>query len=285
MSALFINGIHERVLSDIGTAQERLGAAVSYLQPHSDKAIRLFRRVTPSLDSPVRLYASTTGNLSKVSYTAEIIGWDAKGSLSSTRRREIRRHIAHFQPGELNLFDGSESGREGAVNLLTIRNLHRLEVPFPTSLLRKISDGEPLKTRTRAGGWSEVSDAGIAEMAGLPTASRIDLEEDLQLGLTRARGLTPAQLQIRLNDAQTIPERIQVTSMGFRRNPDAIIAVLRRANGVCEDCGCPAPFTRRSDGTPFLEVHHKVQLSQGGEDTVANAVALCPNCHRRAHFG
>jgi 5-methylcytosine-specific restriction protein A len=26
-------------------------------------------------------------------------------------------------------------------------------------------------------------------------------------------------------------------------------------------------------------------LSTGGEDTLENAIALCPNCHRRAHFG
>ncbi len=26
-------------------------------------------------------------------------------------------------------------------------------------------------------------------------------------------------------------------------------------------------------------------LSQGGEDTIAHAAALCPNCHREAHHG
>jgi 5-methylcytosine-specific restriction protein A len=26
-------------------------------------------------------------------------------------------------------------------------------------------------------------------------------------------------------------------------------------------------------------------LASDGDDTVENAVALCPNCHRRAHFG
>jgi hypothetical protein len=28
-----------------------------------------------------------------------------------------------------------------------------------------------------------------------------------------------------------------------------------------------------------------VPLARGGEDTVENAVAVCPNCHREAHFG
>jgi len=34
-----------------------------------------------------------------------------------------------------------------------------------------------------------------------------------------------------------------------------------------------------------LEVHHKVPLAEGGDDTVENAIALCPNCHRHAHYG
>ncbi|HDR7378766.1 TPA: HNH endonuclease [Bacillus toyonensis] len=39
------------------------------------------------------------------------------------------------------------------------------------------------------------------------------------------------------------------------------------------------------DGTPYLEVHHVVPLATGGEDSVENAVALCQNCHRKAHYG
>ena len=32
-----------------------------------------------------------------------------------------------------------------------------------------------------------------------------------------------------------------------------------------------------------MEVHHIKQLAKGGEDTLRNAVALCPNCHRKMH--
>jgi len=32
-------------------------------------------------------------------------------------------------------------------------------------------------------------------------------------------------------------------------------------------------------------VHHKKTLALGGEDTVDNSLALCPNCHREMHFG
>ena len=34
-----------------------------------------------------------------------------------------------------------------------------------------------------------------------------------------------------------------------------------------------------------LEVHHTKPLAEGGEDTVNNAEALCPNCHKEAHYG
>jgi len=71
----------------------------------------------------------------------------------------------------------------------------------------------------------------------------------------------------------------------FNRNPHVVAAVLHRAKGHCEFCGKAAPFRRNKDMTPYLEVHHKVQLAHGGSDTVKNAQALCPNCHREKHFG
>jgi len=82
-----------------------------------------------------------------------------------------------------------------------------------------------------------------------------------------------------------IPETHVTISIVFKRNPDVIAEVLVRANGVCEKCKKPAPFIRRSDGTPYLEVHHIIRLTDGGEDTVDNAIAVCPNCHREVHSG
>ncbi|PJZ64105.1 hypothetical protein CH371_19770 [Leptospira wolffii] len=92
-------------------------------------------------------------------------------------------------------------------------------------------------------------------------------------------------LERRLDKAKIIPRQITVSSKAFERNPDVIIYTLRRAAGVCEQCKNPAPFKRSSDGMPYLEVHHKIPLSEGGTDEVSNTLALCPNCHRRLHFG
>jgi len=59
---------------------------------------------------------------------------------------------------------------------------------------------------------------------------------------------------------------------------------LRVADGVCQGCGEDAPFLDE-DGEPFLEVHHLHRRSDGGADHPDNVIALCPNCHRRVHYG
>ena len=91
--------------------------------------------------------------------------------------------------------------------------------------------------------------------------------------------------QQRLLSAEKKPRRIEKRVWDFVRNPDVVAEVLYLANGKCQECKSNAPFLRKSDGAPYLEVHHKIPLSQGGEDTVKNSIALCPNCHRRKHFG
>jgi 5-methylcytosine-specific restriction protein A len=96
---------------------------------------------------------------------------------------------------------------------------------------------------------------------------------------------TSAGRKARLKDAPKVPTKVPVVTYAFVRNPDVVAEVLLRASGICERCSKEAPFRRKTDSQPYLEVHHKVQLSKGGEDTVDNALALCPNCHRYSHFG
>jgi len=62
------------------------------------------------------------------------------------------------------------------------------------------------------------------------------------------------------------------------------IYVLKRADGKCEGCEREAPF-RTSEGRPYLEPHHIRRLSDGGPDHPHWVAALCPNCHRQAHYG
>jgi predicted HNH restriction endonuclease len=108
-----------------------------------------------------------------------------------------------------------------------------------------------------------------------------ELEDQVAQSLAGARSLRLA----RLKRAPTKPETIVVLTAQFRRNPDVVAEALYRAKGKCEECLAPAPFTSKVSGRPYLEVHHVVPLSKGGDDTVKNAVALCPNCHRGRHYG
>jgi len=78
-----------------------------------------------------------------------------------------------------------------------------------------------------------------------------------------------------------IPQKAPGSSMSYLRDPQVRAWVRNEANGYCEGCGAPAPF-QMSD-LPFLEIHHVKPLAQKGSDRVTNAIALCPNCHRRCH--
>lgn len=69
------------------------------------------------------------------------------------------------------------------------------------------------------------------------------------------------------------------------RNPDVVAEVTYRANGRCELCRHLTPFRRAKDGSPYLEVHHKIRLSDRGPDTVEDAIAIGPNCHQKLDYG
>lgn len=141
--------------------------------------------------------------------------------------------------------------------------------------------------------------AGEYKAAELPAAMRLwqnlaasavedeTIFADFDAKVVESRRLSRAERQARLANAPRKPQKIEVTSSAYVRNPDVVAEVLERANGICEEesCGKPAPFLRAKDGTPYLEVHHRICLADGGDDTVENAIALCPNCHRRGHFG
>ena len=68
----------------------------------------------------------------------------------------------------------------------------------------------------------------------------------------------------------------------YYRSQALKLYVIARSNGICEGCGISAPFQSKSG--PYLECHHVHRLADGGPDHPENVVALCPNCHRRAHF-
>jgi hypothetical protein len=108
-----------------------------------------------------------------------------------------------------------------------------------------------------------------------PTGDAAELERRV-VALLKA-GPLPQPLGIRK------PARSSHMQHSFARDPRVVAWVLSHAKGRCEACDKPAPF-ERGDGTPFLEVHHVRSLADEGSDRISNAVAICPNCHRRFHY-
>ena len=117
------------------------------------------------------------------------------------------------------------------------------------------------------------------------TKSLTELNEELFKAVRWAIRSTALERQERLAKAPKLPKSIKVTTTVFIRNPDVVAEVLDRAEGFCKKCGEQAPFLRKANDSPYLEVHHRKPLAEGGEDTVENAIAMCPNCHRKAHYG
>jgi len=89
-------------------------------------------------------------------------------------------------------------------------------------------------------------------------------------------------IQSRARLASKKPGAREVKSTQYQRNEYVVEEAKRRADGICQLCEKPAPFIKKNK-EPYLEVHHIVWLAKGGEDTLENTVALCPNCHRRMH--
>lgn len=111
--------------------------------------------------------------------------------------------------------------------------------------------------------------AGVTDLMKLPVKPLADSSNDTLDDLV---GFDPELI------GRDEAERIQKISSGVKRDPAVRNAVIKRCNGTCERPGCGA--SRGYLG--FLDVHHI--LGAGTSDRLYTCVALCPNCHREAHF-
>jgi len=96
------------------------------------------------------------------------------------------------------------------------------------------------------------------------------------------RRLSDDEVKQRAERARAQPGQRPTSTTRYARDPHVAEYAKRRAKGICELCESPAPFSN-GNGEPYLETHHIEWLAKGGADTVANTVALCPNCHRKMH--
>lgn len=159
---------------------------------------------------------------------------------------------------------------------------------------------------------TEYTYAGIIELAGLPykasepdrnntkrivykfplklktseycpnNETLIQNEKKLEKSISRKTIQEIKELAIeksKLNEKKNLVRK--VSTYNYERSLVIREYVKELANGICQLCDNKAPFEVK--GKPFLHVHHIEYLSEGGEDTIENAVAVCPNCHAKIH--
>lgn len=102
-------------------------------------------------------------------------------------------------------------------------------------------------------------------------------KSESEYSLAELRELALSQSSERPRNREQQIRNIWVTSRAIREY------ALKRAEGKCESCLMEAPFVTSSK-RPYLEVHHIRRLSDGGPDDPLWVAAICPNCHREAHY-
>jgi len=188
-------------------------------------------------------------------------GEGQKGDMPFVRgNRAIRDHAADGK--DLHLFKYESRGQVRYVGQMVCTGFHEGRGPD--------TDGNDRKTIV-----FELTPISAIDAGAAPNNAT---EEEIwrqPIQLLRDRAIASS------NTGRSPSERRNIV----RYRSDAIrVYVLRRANGICEACGSDAPF-RTEAGRPYLEPHHIRRLSDGGPDHPKWVAAVCPNCHRRAHYG
>lgn len=98
-----------------------------------------------------------------------------------------------------------------------------------------------------------------------------------------AKFITDIELIERIKKVNTDVRTTEVKTKVFIRDEYVSQFAKRQSKGICQLCEKPAPF-KDNKGKPYLETHHIIWLSKGGDDSVKNVVALCPNCHKKMHI-
>ena len=195
--------------------------------------------------------------------------WERDGSL---------RYTGEGQVGDMTMTRGNQAILDHAKNgkdLLVFEKVaHDGTVRFIGSFICAGWDYEPQPDVN-----GDARQAIVFDLVPIE-ASKQDSEPDdafvdvADLGALRERALAAAA------PAQAVQQAVRSV---YRRSRAVRDYVLARAAGRCEGCAAPAPF-QTAEGRPYLEPHHILRLSDGGPDDPRHVAAVCPNCHRRAHF-
>ncbi|MEX5509223.1 HNH endonuclease [Pseudomonas paralactis] len=208
-------------------------------------------------------------------------GWDA--TLEYLAERDRQHGITH------NLLlqrDGGEVIYAALLPVEAVSSIWHRQREVSNELQRRGSMGRIRKNHAENGSsptlWLQddrapdahnVSDAlwqwpGVIDLAAIATVERRELFDD-----TFDDCPAPEYSTLGRDEGS----RLSVVRSEVRRDPQVRQAVLERTS-ACEREGCGVS----RDFAGFLDVHHILGVEKS--DRLWNCVALCPNCHREAHF-
>jgi hypothetical protein len=158
--------------------------------------------------------------------------------------------------------------------------------PYPpkaiSSCAHEIATGRSLATSEFVGSSNGAFHKRLKELGFSIVEKRpnFDFENEIDRAWRMSSKMRQKEMEKTLSD---LPKRVISRVYRYVRNPLVVAERLYLANGKCEECNNPAPFFRKRNGMPYLEVHHIRPLSKGGRDVVSNTKAVCPNCHCKIH--
>lgn len=88
---------------------------------------------------------------------------------------------------------------------------------------------------------------------------------------------------------ETINKKENFVEKFISKRKRRTVDLARLATGIAGDIRCKLCGEHHDlineNGDVYVEYHHIIPLKDGGKDEYENLIALCPICHKKAHFG
>ncbi|TKX46352.1 hypothetical protein EXE41_10095 [Halorubrum sp. SD690R] len=185
----------------------------------------------------------------------------------------VETDISDNGSGGQNRSADSKSGREAEQNgeVDTSKTESNVTEGVTRKTTNESTDKDSSNTRYESEKDTATSKRGEATSTDSDNSSNID-------------ELRKIAIQDAVEEVTNESSAVRQNTATYNRSQAVKEYVKSRADGVCEGCHEPAPFTSKT-GEPYLHAHHIHELSDGGSDTPDTVIALCPNCHYRVHHG
>ena len=207
------------------------------------------------------------------------------GYTDGYNKEGVFNYTGEGQEGDMKMTKGNLAIRDHQKNRKSIYLFEKVETGYNFVGLCNYIDDRIEKLNDRNG---ELRDAivfrldvkNIEEI----TSSMNSVEAPKAVYITKpSKGKSLQQLrEIALSSTPTHASTQEKIQSIQNRSTAIKLYAKKRANGICEGCNETAPFETKSG--PYLEVHHLTRLADGGADLPQNVIALCPTCHRKAHY-